>query len=114
MSVRHGYFAPQIIVAVMLLRGGPFALAAESSQSPLLSPAQRAASRDKFGHAPTAEFIKFDPEYPQKHREYTRQLQELQLELARQAAKGRATPCSRQLFLEARWLVYYSAEWEKI
>ena len=33
---------------------------------------------------------------------------------ARQAANGRATPCSRQIFLEARWLTFYSAHWDQI
>jgi hypothetical protein len=40
-------------------------------------------------------------------------LRELQLELARQTAGGRATPCARQIFLEARWLTY-SAQWQRI
>src|SRR6476646_8690031 len=72
-----------------------------------MSAAQRAASRSIFGYDAPPEFIKFDPEYRQKHRLYAQQLRELQLELAGQAAKGRATPCSRQIFLEARWLVFY-------
>src|SRR5947209_11173612 len=86
--------------------------AAEPGQP--ISAAERAASRNIFGCDPTPEFIKFDPEYPQKHRLYAQQLRELQLELARQAVKGRATPCSRQIFLEARWLVFYSAHWDRI
>src|SRR5690349_2117715 len=76
--------------------------------------AQRAASRDVFGYDTTSDFIKFDPEYRQKHAAYAAQLRELQLELARQSSKGRATPCSRQIFLEARWLVFYSAHWDEI
>src|SRR5438309_11991690 len=79
-----------------------------------ISAAERAASRNIFGCDPTPEFIKFDLEYPQKHRLYAQQLRELQVELARQAAKGRATPCSRQIFLEARWLVFYSAHSDRI
>src|SRR5206468_41452 len=51
---------------------------------------------------------------PAKHRQFSAELEELQRELARQASKGRATPCSRQIFLEARWLVYYSAQWDRI
>jgi len=38
----------------------------------------------------------------------------LQLELVRKTAKGRPTPASRQLFLETRWLVLYSAQWARI
>jgi len=77
-----------------------------------LSP--RGQSRSIFGYDPTPDFIAFDSHYPEKHAKYARELRELQLELARQNAKGRATPCSRQIFLEARWLVYYSAHWDKI
>ena len=85
---------------------------AESTQ-PFTS-AQRIASRNVFGYDPTSDFIEFDPDYRQKHAAYAAQLRELQLELARQASKGRATPCSRQIFLEARWLVFYSAHWNEI
>lgn len=74
----------------------------------------RGASRNVFGYDPTPEFMAFDPHYREKHAKYARELRDLQLELARQSAKGRATPCSRQLFLEARWLVYYSAQWDRI
>jgi hypothetical protein len=56
----------------------------------------------------------FDPAYRLKHARYGDELRKLQLELARQTAAGRATPCSRQLFLEARWLVLYSAHWDRI
>jgi hypothetical protein len=76
--------------------------------------AQRGVSRNVFGYDPTADFVKFEPAYRQKHARYAQQLRELQLELARQTASGRATPCSRQIFLEARWLVYYSAQWDRI
>jgi hypothetical protein len=36
------------------------------------------------------------------------------LELARQARNGRTTPCSQQIFLEARWLTFFSAHFERI
>lgn len=87
-------------------------LHAERSQ-PFTS-ARRVASRNVFGYDPTSDFVKFDPDYRQKHAGYAAQLRELQLELARQASKGRATPCSRQIFLEARWLLFYSAHWVDI
>jgi hypothetical protein len=60
------------------------------------------------------EFIACDPEYRAKHVRYIAELEILQHELARQAAQGRATPCSRQIFLEARWLTLYSARWDSI
>jgi len=79
-----------------------------------MSAEARRASRAIFGYDPTADFLAFDPEYIPKHRQYVERLRILQLELARQAAGGRATPCSRQIFLEARWLTFYSAHWAEI
>jgi hypothetical protein len=78
------------------------------------SSSARGQSRNIFGYDPTPDFLAFDSQYRQKHGKYADELRELQLELARQAAKGRATPCSRQIFLEARWLVFYSAQWDRI
>src|SRR5882672_9819127 len=87
---------------------------ANTNRAPPMSSTARGQSRSVYGYDPTADFLAFDPEYRQKHSRYARDLRELQLELARQAAKGRATPCSRQLFLEARWLVFCSAHWDKM
>jgi len=74
----------------------------------------RVKSRGKFGYDPLAEFIEFDPLYKTKHARYVSELEDLQRDLAQQSAKGRVTPCSRQLFLEARWLVFYSAHWDQM
>jgi hypothetical protein len=74
----------------------------------------RGESRSVWGYDPTDDFIAFDKDYRAKHAEYAQELLELQLELARQSAAGRATPCSRQIFLEARWLTYYTADWIRI
>ena len=79
-----------------------------------ISSETRAASRNVFGYDPTADFVAFDSQYRAKHAKYADELRQLQLELATQTAKGRATPCSRQIFLEARWLVFYSARWEEM
>jgi hypothetical protein len=80
----------------------------------LMTSQERQQSRAVFGYDPTPEFVAFDPQYRQKRHEYFTQLEQLQQELARQAAQGRATPCSRQIFLEARWLILYSAYWDRI
>jgi hypothetical protein len=109
--MRFRFAWPFIVLAVLLLVSAN-APAAESGQP--VSAAQRGASRNIFGSDPTPDFIKFDRDYPQQHRKYALELRELQLELARQNSKGRATPCSRQIFLEARWPVYYSAHWNEI
>src|ERR1043166_2577874 len=101
---------PAIITALLSV-----AVPAPAAEGALpLSSIDRGASRNIFGYDPTPDFLKFDPGYRQKHAKYADDLRTLQLELARQAAKGRSTPCSRQLFLEARWLVFYSAQWERI
>jgi len=76
--------------------------------------AARRESRNVFGYDPTPDFLAFDPQYRIKHARFADELRELQLELARQTGQGRATPCSRQIFLEARWLVFYSAQWDRI
>ena len=99
-------------LALLILLFCPDAFAADAQNS--LSSEARAQSRSVFGYDPTPDFVAFDPSYRQKHAKYADELRALQLELARQTALGRATPCSRQIFLEARWLVFYSAHWERI
>jgi hypothetical protein len=74
----------------------------------------RGESRNVYGYDPTDDFIAFDRDYRAKHARYADELRKLQLDLAAQTSKGRATPCSRQIFLEARWLVFYSAHWDRI
>jgi hypothetical protein len=108
--MRLRFLCPCIVATWVLL--GDTGPGAEPTRP--LSSAQRGASRNVFGYDATPDFIKFDPNYKQKHARYAQQLRELQLELARQTSKGRPTPCARQIFLEARWLVYYSAHWDRI
>jgi hypothetical protein len=108
--MRLRFFWPWIFVAWIAFPDGT--CGAESSQP--FSYAQRGASRGVFGYDPRPDFIKYDPDYLQKHANYAAQLRELQLELARQTSEGRATPCSRQIFLEGRWLVFYSAHWDDV
>ncbi len=79
-----------------------------------MSAETRGELRAKFGYDTRPDFIAYDLEYPAKHARCTEELAGLQEKLARQTAAGRATPCSRQLFLEARWLVFYSAHWDRI
>ncbi|MHA3774906.1 hypothetical protein ACXR0O_25585 [Verrucomicrobiota bacterium sgz303538] len=94
----------------ILLGVTSFAVAVDAKPSS----AERKASRDLFGYDPTPDFDAFDPEYRQKHHRYVEELEALQRELAQQGSQGRATPCSRQIFLEARWLTFYSAHWDRI
>src|SRR5258708_34354158 len=76
-------------------------------------PMSRGESRTIFGYDTTGHFLAFDPQFLEKRRQCLKELRDLQLELARQTAAGRATPCARQIFLEARWLTY-SAQWQRI
>src|SRR5262249_48340510 len=97
------------LAALLVITAAPLLPA----QAPRTGDARR-ASRSVCGSDPNPAFIAFDPDSAAKHAGAARALRELQLELARQAAAGRATPASRQVFLEARWLVYYSASWDRI
>src|SRR5437588_12900911 len=90
-------------LGLLMLLLCPDAFAADAQNS--LSSEARAQSRSVFGYDPTSDFVAFDPSYRQKHAKYAHELRALQLELARQAALGRATPCSRPILLEARWLL---------
>jgi hypothetical protein len=85
------------------LKAGPFvfllatgAMAGETNSPGTYPSVSRGESRSVFGHDPTVDFTAFDLRYQ------------------RQAAHGQATPCSRQIFLEARWLTFYSAQWDQI
>lgn len=97
-----------VLVLSLALFGERCALAAN------LTSQERAASMSKFGYDTRPDFVAFDPEYRSKRNFYMAELEELQKELARQTANGRPTPCSTQLFLEARWLVLYSAHWDRM
>ena len=105
--MRLGYFAT-IVVAASILN----VFIAKAQAPP--DPGARGESRNRFGYDTAPDFLAFDPEYRRKHHAAHEALRRLQLELARQAGQGRATPCARQIFLEARWLVYYSADWGRI
>jgi hypothetical protein len=74
----------------------------------------RGQSRAVFGYDTGPDFLEFELRYRELRRQYSAELEELQLELARQTRSGRATPGSRQIFLEARWLTYYSAHFDRI
>jgi hypothetical protein len=74
----------------------------------------RGESRSVFGYDNIPDFKSFNPQYEPLHARCSRELTNLKRELAKQGAEGRQTPCSRQDFLEARWLVYYAARFDRI
>jgi hypothetical protein len=62
----------------------------------------------RFGYDPKPDFVAFDPEYRQVHDRFSKELDALQADMIRQQKAGRKTFCTRQIFLECRWLVYYT------
>jgi hypothetical protein len=68
----------------------------------------------RFGYNPRPDFIRFDASYRDKKNAASDRLQKLQGEMVRQQRQGRKTRCLRQVFMEARWLVYDTADWARI
>jgi len=62
----------------------------------------------RFGYNPRPDFVAFDPHYRQVHDGFSKELDALQADMIRQQRAGRETFCTRQIFLECRWLVYYT------
>lgn len=84
-----------------------------SSWLVLLSVATSCAGADelyKYGYDRRADFLAFDPNYRDAHDKFSRELDALQADMIRQQRAGRKTFCTRQIFLEARWLVYHTAD----
>lgn len=67
----------------------------------------------KFGYDARADFVAFDPQFREMHDRFSKELDSLQADLIRQQRLGRRTFCSRQVFLECRWLVYYTADYQR-
>ena len=62
----------------------------------------------RFGYNPRPDFLAFDPHYREVHDRFSKELDALQADMIRQQRAGRKTFCTRQIFLECRWLVYYT------
>jgi hypothetical protein len=69
-----------------------------------------AADPFQFGYDARPDFVKFDPAYHDHHDRFSKELDALQADMINQQRKGRKTFCTRQLFLECRWLVYRTAD----
>lgn len=78
------------------------------------APATRAEKLAVFGYDTSADFRAFDPQYRQKINVYKDELETLRQEMFQQAGKGRKTPCCRQIFVEAHWLIQYTAQYSRI
>lgn len=62
---------------------------------------------------PTLDFIAYNPEYRQLKRQHRGQLNALQAEMISEQKRGRKTHCARQVFLEAKWYLHYTAHFDK-
>ncbi len=77
--------------------------------------AQEATPSDlySFGYDARKDFIAFDSKYPTVHDALSTELDALQADMIRQQRAGRKTYCSREVFLECRWLVYYTCRYSQ-
>jgi len=57
---------------------------------------------------------RYDPAYPEEHPRREARLDRLGAELFERTLAGADTRCSRQIFVEAKWLVGYTAWWPRI
>lgn len=114
------------LVAIGLV--GLFASVAAAQEMPSLSldlppssvgymPSQEDAEL-VFGDAAAAlierEFTKFDPEYPAKIKLRQDRLDQLAKRVFKAEKQGGGLDCSRQIFVEAKWLVGFTAWWTRI
>jgi hypothetical protein len=62
----------------------------------------------------SALFVRYDPDYPGKIAARRQRFEALAERLFARAEAGHDTRCSRQIFLEAKWLLGYTAWWPRI
>jgi hypothetical protein len=60
------------------------------------------------------QFVRYDPDYHAHRKKYGARLAALGKRLAELEAQGRKLQCSKQIFLEAKWLHRYTAHWEDL
>jgi hypothetical protein len=61
-----------------------------------------------------AQFVRYDPDYHTHYENYGVRLDASANKLARLEAQGRNLHCSKQIFLEAKWLHRYTAHWDEL
>jgi hypothetical protein len=103
-----------VILALFTLVGTqvPFVLPA-SAQTPM-DYKQRSAAWSVFGYDPGPDFVAYDPKYRDKISQYKDQLEELRLQMFKEASAGRKTTCSRQVYVELKWLIQNTARYDQI
>jgi hypothetical protein len=60
------------------------------------------------------DFIRFDPNYLEHRQRFGRWLDSLGWRLATLQAAGRQLECSNEIYLEAKWLHRYTADWQRL
>jgi hypothetical protein len=125
-GVRAAWATGQIAFGVVLgfvLAGAPpsLSIAAQPHGSSPLTPKVMAAPNEvelEIGDAAVdridALFLRYDPEYPENFAARERRFDALAERLFARAASGQDTRCSRQIFLEAKWLLGYTAWWPRL
>jgi len=73
-----------------------------------------AVADDKIRTLITEQFIEYDPDYLVNYEKYGALLEESSSQLAELEAQGHQLDCSKQIFLEAKWLHRYTAHWEEL
>ncbi|MEK1853007.1 MAG: hypothetical protein AAAC48_14345, partial [Phyllobacterium sp.] len=60
------------------------------------------------------EFEAFDPHYRERRQHFSERLEALETRLASEQAAGNTLQCSEQMYLEAKWLLGYTANWHAL
>jgi len=84
--------------------GSPFAL----REQPLFAPGH------EIRRLIENDFVAYDPDYRKKRTFYGARLLALAGKLAATQAAGNQMACSNQIFLEAKWLYHYTADWQRL
>ena len=119
-SIRRSIFSA--LCGLVLAGATPSAsMAAEGDGSSPLSPEVLTGQHDVelvVGDAAAdridALFLEYDPEYLEEFAARKRRFNALGERLFARAASGQDTRCSRQIFLEAKWLLGYTAWWSRL
>jgi hypothetical protein len=86
----------------------------DASALPLPTRSERHGTKPPVGYDPGPDFEAHAPGYRAKRRRYREELDRLRDEMAAQQGRGRKVPCTRQVLLEANWLVGYMADFKRI
>jgi hypothetical protein len=96
-----------IFILVLIAAAPMFSIAADA-------PATSRSDLYRFGYDARPDFAAHAPDYREAHDRFSKELDALQAEMIRQQRAGRKTFCTRQIFLECRWLVYYTDDRPRI